>query len=331
MEALDPPKRILHIAQLGEAVGLGHVKRSMVAVNALKANKTLKVDFVQIGYRAELNQACEHQTADQVIAAKCKTAHYHLIVMDVTQTGMGRSLSVVLASQAKKGTKLVAIDSLPGLESSLDLLYAPSFFAPRQVSRVAKNIDTVYGWDCYLLDVRKSPDLVEPCPGNVLVLTGGSDVHKLGQTWPTIIDKKLGSIANIHWIVGPFSKSPDIPSNPRLTWHEYTGLDSLSDQMQRAEVAITLYGVGFFELLAYGVPTVVYSPYGDKDKPELKEIERIGLSEVAWSAEQAVCKLAALHTDETRRAALRHQMSTLGMKYKAERFVLEVEKILHSE
>ena len=303
----------------------------MVAVNALRDNTTALVDFVQIGHtlgRAQATEPCEYQTADEVINAKCKHAFHHLIVMDVTQSGMGSDLKAVLKSQAKKGTKLVAIDSLPGLENSLDLLYAPSFFAPHQTSRIIERVNIVYGWDCYLLDVCESPDFVKPHPGSVLVMTGGSDVHELGQKWPAMIDKELASNIHIHWVTGPFSAKPEIPRNPRLGWHEHTGMASLGELFRRAEFALTLYGVGFFELLASGVPTVVYSPYGERDKSELEEIERMGLSEVAWSAEQAVQSLAAITTDEKRKEAIQKKIRGLNMTYRAGRFVAELKKLL---
>jgi UDP-N-acetylglucosamine:LPS N-acetylglucosamine transferase len=62
--------------------------------------------------------------------------------------------------------------------------------------------------------------------------------------------------------------------------------------------------VSFFELLQLGVPTVVFSPYGEKDDPELQEIEQEGLAIVARDEKDATQKLTALMNNEELAAQL---------------------------
>ena len=79
------------------------------------------------------------------------------------------------------------------------------------------------------------------------------------------------------------------------------GLDEL---MVSANYAITVFGVGFFELLHYGVPTVVFSPYGSKDDEELAGIAREGIARVATNEVAAVAELKALIVDNTLASSL---------------------------
>jgi spore coat polysaccharide biosynthesis predicted glycosyltransferase SpsG len=90
----------------------------------------------------------------------------------------------------------------------------------------------------------------------------------------------------------------------------------LDHLMAEANYAVTVYGVSFFELLYYGVPTVVFSPYGDKDSAELAAIAKEGIALVAKDEVDAVGKLKALMADNKLAASLsqhaRQKTSALG-------------------
>jgi UDP-N-acetylglucosamine:LPS N-acetylglucosamine transferase len=64
--------------------------------------------------------------------------------------------------------------------------------------------------------------------------------------------------------------------------------------MACANYAVTVYGVSFFELLKLGVPTVVFSPYGQRDNRELQEIERQEVALVARDEVDATETLVSL-------------------------------------
>jgi UDP-N-acetylglucosamine:LPS N-acetylglucosamine transferase len=80
--------------------------------------------------------------------------------------------------------------------------------------------------------------------------------------------------------------------------------NGLQHLMSTTNYAVTVYGVSFFELLQLGVPTVVFSPYGEKDDQELKEIEQEGLALVAKDEKDATQKLIALMKNEELAARL---------------------------
>jgi len=68
--------------------------------------------------------------------------------------------------------------------------------------------------------------------------------------------------------------------------------------MGNANYAITVYGVSFYELLYYGVPTIVFSPYGNKDNSELEVIAEMGIALVADDEHDAIKKLMVLMENE---------------------------------
>jgi spore coat polysaccharide biosynthesis predicted glycosyltransferase SpsG len=67
--------------------------------------------------------------------------------------------------------------------------------------------------------------------------------------------------------------------------------------MAQASYALTVYGVSCFELLQYGIPTVVFSPYGDKDRAELERLKEQGVAVVAVDEYLAVTALRELMSD----------------------------------
>lgn len=80
--------------------------------------------------------------------------------------------------------------------------------------------------------------------------------------------------------------------------------NGLQTLMSTTNYAVTVYGVSFFELLQLGVPTVVFSPYGERDDPELQEIEQEELAIVAKDEKDATQKLIALMNNEELAAQL---------------------------
>ncbi len=92
-----------------------------------------------------------------------------------------------------------------------------------------------------------------------------------------------------------------------------SGLDNF---IVNANYAVTVYGVSFYELLYYGVPTVVFSPYGNKDNTDLKAIVEMDVALVATDEHDAITTLIALMEDNQLATSLslksKHQMSVKG-------------------
>ena len=99
--------------------------------------------------------------------------------------------------------------------------------------------------------------------------------------------------------------------------------------MVKVNYAITVYGVSFFELLYYGIPTVVFSPYGEKDANELSAIFREEVAMVAKNSDDAVLKLKELMANDVLAKQLSQRsklkLSVLGGK----KFVQAVSDLLY--
>ena len=116
----------------------------------------------------------------------------------------------------------------------------------------------------------------------------------MGQTLPKKLDTNLKFNSEINWVVGPFSKHPKTPNNPINTWKIHQSPKSLDDLFLNCNYSITIFGVSFFEMLYYGVPTVVFSPYGNKDSKELAQIKKLGIALVAKDEDDAIVKINEL-------------------------------------
>ena len=63
--------------------------------------------------------------------------------------------------------------------------------------------------------------------------------------------------------------------------------------------ALTVFGVSFFETIQYGIPTVVFSPYGNKDNEELNSLKSEGVASVALSIKAAISNLNEIIINES--------------------------------
>ena len=132
----------------------------------------------------------------------------------------------------------------------------------------------------------------------VLILTGGSDVSKLGKTLPAQLDEVLGKDAEVHWVRGPFSRAPNLPNNCRLNWTIHNAPEQLDELIVQSDYVMTVFGVSFFEVLQYGIPTVVFSPYGIKDNKELDALSKEGVAIVEANSGRAINSLIELMNND---------------------------------
>jgi len=68
-------------------------------------------------------------------------------------------------------------------------------------------------------------------------------------------------------------------------------LEALFD---RARLVVSVFGISTIEALRAGLPTVVYSPYGDRDKEQLQSLEQAGVAEVAWQTDDIADRITRL-------------------------------------
>lgn len=289
---------ILVACHAGPGVGLGHLTRSLRVASALRTGLRVDVELLIHGpvFAHDGLQPFHHRFVATHEAMAAALDGPDIVLLDLMPGREPGNLAELLARRRRCGRRTVAIDGLLQHRSALDLIFLPSFrFTPP--ADLSDGAIILFGWDCLLLD---APRQVAPWMANaaverrVLVLTGGSDASGLGLTWPALLDADLPADTRLDWVTGPFAPPPCWPGQPRLSAIEHRSPSGLASLMQASRYATTVFGVSFFELLSHGIPTVVFSPYGDKDAAALAGLAEAKVALVARDARDATTMLAAL-------------------------------------
>lgn len=323
---------VLIVCHAGSGVGLGHLTRSLVIGKALQkkfdANVRCLIQSEPIK-RRDLDVfkydflSPEQDIADAIEAIK----PLDLILLDLQPQRVPSSLRPAIKSLRAEGVKVLAIDGLREYKEDLDLVFVPSYRLGA-ADEEESGAPVVFGWDCYLLD--EMCETTKWTPGNqVLALTGGSDATQLGLSWPSLLNQELPVRTILDWVTGPFSFMPIIPEPARIKINEHVAPEGLNRLMRQANYAVTVFGVSFFELLSLGVPTVVFSPYGDKDSVELKGIAEAGVALVARDEKDATKQLVRLMADETLARRLSEKSNELLCVSGTVRLCSEISKLMH--
>jgi spore coat polysaccharide biosynthesis predicted glycosyltransferase SpsG len=307
--------RCLIVCQAGQAIGLGHLTRALTAAKALRHEIGGVVDLLVhgavvdrdrlAGLRHEIVPAEADLTA--AVRRSIQGIDPRVVLFDLAPRHVPPTLASLIDEIRRDGRRVVGIDDMIEHRQRLDLLFIPAFRA--NVAPVQQGAAPVLvGWDCLLVDVaqRSTPWT----RGNrVLVLSGGSDAAGLGRTLPALLDSALEARAEIHWVVGPYAAPPALPEAPpgRIVAHHAP--TDLRDLISSANYALTVFGVSFFELLRHGVPTVVFSPYGKRDEPEMAALASDSVAVVARDENDAVEQLRHLMADDAWSAQLSRQAS----------------------
>ena len=295
---------ILMVCHAGSGLGLGHLTRSIVVAKALQDQFNASIQFLIQGemfVKNDLEQFNNQfisleQSVASLIQAINKIDQLDMVIFDLYPGHVPRDMEALLVNLRASGCKTIAIDGLVEYRSVLDLIFIPSFQFKPPVNLV-NGAPIIFGWDCFLLDVQDTK--IEWEKGQkVLALTGGSDTTELGKTWPTLLDQVLSEGTELHWVTGPFAQSPYLPDLPHISIHNHEAPDGLGSLMKASNYAVTVFGVSFFELLYYGVPTVVFSPYNGKDNSQLDAIAEAEVALVAKNEIEAADMLVDLMNNE---------------------------------
>jgi spore coat polysaccharide biosynthesis predicted glycosyltransferase SpsG len=298
------PLNILIVCHAGREAGLGHLTRTLVVARALKKEISAEVKILIQGDKVSIDSLDEFDhrflSGDESLGGAIylwsKQLKFSISVFDLYSMHMPADIDSIFLNLKNSGSKLIAIDSLVDHSQIFDLIFMPSFsYRPPKNSTCIEKF--VYGWDCFLFEAMEN-QIVRRSGRNLLVLTGGSDVTDLGKYWPQELNKRLPLDCVLNWVTGPFAKAPLWPENTRIRMHNHRSPSGLGDLIATADYAITVYGVSFYELLSCGVPTVVFSPYGNKDCPDLNAISDLEIALVAKDAHDAITKLEILWEDK---------------------------------
>jgi spore coat polysaccharide biosynthesis predicted glycosyltransferase SpsG len=221
---------------------------------------------------------------------------YEVLVFDLYPKFNLLELQNLLIKLKKRKIYLVSIDALVEYHKILDLVWIPSINFIREKKFDDKH-KIISGWDSFLIQKRLKQKSWMP-GSKVLILSGAGDVSGIGETLPQELEDRLARNTEIHWVKGPFSRHPNIPKRNQLSWNIHNAPDQLDELIIQSNYVISVFGVSFFEVLQYGIPTVVFSPYGDKNNSELNILFKEGVSKVELNPKNAVNGLVDLMEDE---------------------------------
>jgi spore coat polysaccharide biosynthesis predicted glycosyltransferase SpsG len=300
----------LMVCHAGEGIGLGHLSRCLVAAQALRQQLGVPVDFLIQGdplQRQDLAQFAHafipaSQALGAAILERVRALQPRVLLLDLHPQRLPVDLGLVLERLRALCVRVVAIDGLLSWREQLDLVFLPSLRCDDPQAE-GPGAPVVFGLDCLLIGPARRSELWQP-GSQVLVLTGGADATGLGAAWPALLDAELPARTQVHWVQGPYARAPSLASCHRLSWTLHQAPAGLHTHMACASYALTVYGVSFFELLKWGVPTVVFSPYGSKDQADLQRIQATGLALVADDERDALVKMRRLMTDPALALAL---------------------------
>jgi spore coat polysaccharide biosynthesis predicted glycosyltransferase SpsG len=321
---------IIAICNAGNDIGLGHVKRLESAVKTLKANfnincaKLLILTDKKIPVRIDIEYEYKSYNYNLSLIDTPQTA-YNLIIFDLSEKCLPNTIQDSLKIYKNKNKIIVAIECLSSYIKYIDLFYVPSFiYNNLENTELCRKL--IYGWDCYLLNNSIKNKKWKP-GNNVIVLTGGADVTKLGNRWPKLLDENLGGNTELKWVTGPYSENPDIPINNKINFREIRSPQNIHKIISWANYALCLFGVSFFEVIKQGIPTVVISAKNE-NKNELNEIRNKKVAIVGKSELDAVIKLKNLMSDKGLASLLSNNSTKITSNCDGSRLVNELSKII---
>lgn len=296
--------KILLVCYVSSKIGLGHLSRLLALAQNLKKDKKAVPEFLIFGdliKKNELDSFIVHNFSfendfTQTIQGLLEDNNFKAIVIDIYQNHNISNLQNLLIQLKKQNIFLISIDSLIEYSDILDLIWIPSFnFDTTKYSNCKSLLRS--GWDSYLIQKRLNNKKWKPGL-KILVLTGGSDISNLGKILPAEIDQILEKNSEVHWVKGPLSDNPILPEKCKLKWVLHDAPQQLDELIIDSNYVLAVFGVSFFEVLQYGIPTVVFSPYDNKDDTDLVALSKENVALVAYNLKSAIKKLLKLMIDE---------------------------------
>lgn len=295
---------VLLICHVSSEIGMGHLSRLIALAETLRKNNKVIPEFLIFGdcvRKDDLTKYKVHSFSIEddfigILDEVLINNKYSALIFDLYLNHNIENLNELFKQIKQRHVRLIGIDALLEHCNILDLIWIPAFNFDFSGHSDCKSL-LKSGWDSLL--IQKRLEHTDWSPGSkVLILTGGSDVSKLGETLPAQLDTVLDKDTDLHWVRGPFSDAPILPNKCRLNWTIHNAPQKLDELIVQSDYVMTVFGVSFFEVLQYGIPTVVFSPYGVKDNKELDALSKEGVAIVEANASSAVNSLVKLMTEE---------------------------------
>ena len=294
---------ILLVTAVGPDIGLGHLRRILVAAKALQDRESAAVQLLILGApwrHPDLvllpHYFCTEQAFVDALRSMISSKKFFALVLDLPHRYLSDEACQFLDVLRRDHVRLVSIDfSLP--PQACDLNWVPSFFmAPSQRTEMKNR----FGWDTLLLPQTQPRSLWKP-NSRLLVLAGGSDPFDWASHLAPDLDRTLPKETQIIWVQGPFAAPPTLPDEPRLAWDVYCNPENLENLMRTCSYGLVLYGVSFFECLHEGLACVVVT--SNVNLEERLSLEAANVACVIKNHRLAAREVQALIQNETRSRA----------------------------
>jgi len=292
--------RVLLVCHVSSKIGIGHLSRLLALAQELRKTNYIKAEFLIFGDVFKKDELSGFDVYSRSIESDFTVAveemlqinDFDALIFDLYPKHNINNPDEFFMRLKQRDICLVGIDSLLEHCNIFDLLWIPSFnFDCGNYNECSSLLRS--GWDSFLIQ-KRLPHKDWIGGSKVLVLTGGSDVSGLGEILPAELDGLLDKDVEVHWVRGPFSTAPYLPKICRLTWVVHDAPERLDELIVQSNYVLTVFGVSFFEVLQYGIPTVVFSPYSLKDNDELLALSKEGVAMVAGGCKDPVESLAEL-------------------------------------
>jgi len=295
--------KILLVCYISRKIGLGHLSRLLALAQTLKKDKKIIPEFLIFGdliKKDEIESFVVYnfpieEDFSQTIKSLLQNNNFRAIVIDIYHSHNLSNLHNLFIQLKQQKILIISIDTLLEHYDILDLIWIPSFNFDISKYNHCKSI-LRSGWDTYLIQKRLNHKKWRP-GSKILVLTGGSDVLNLGKTLPIQLDSILDKNSEVHWVKGPLSDDPKLPEKQKLKWIFHSAPQQLDEIIVQSNYVLTVFGVTFFEVLQYGIPTVVFSPYDKKDDKDLKALSNEDVAIVSNNSRSAIKELSNLMAD----------------------------------
>lgn len=234
----------------------------------------------------------------RLLTTLIKEKQIDAVVLDFHKSADDANLISFLQTARIMKIKLISVDSLLQYRHYLDHIWLPSVYF--DLSKIGYDNDLCgvsFGWDHFLL--HRNKESINWQPGKeILVLTGGSDVLDLASWLPTALDNKLPAQSVVNWVRGPYSRSPELPLNTKLIWKIHNSPETMDELICSSNYVLTLFGVSFFEVAQYGIPSVVVPLYPNENKTELDIIRNEKVAIVSMTPSDSIDALMLLMDDD---------------------------------
>ncbi len=324
--------KIILFTQADSNAGLGHLRRMTVAAKQLQDHLAASVRIVIIGEKQPLDWLDilphEWRTAGapaDVFTELCEeTPSAMLLDFQV----LGEGLLTAVEQMRGKGTKFIAVDAITD-KDCFDGYYVPCFYVADH-HKMALKERLACGWGSYLLHPHDQESDHVITGNRLIVLTGGGDFYGLGQQWPIMLDAALPQDVTITWVQGPYAQPPDLTGvSAERQFTVKKAPSDLPGLITQHSLALSVYGISFFECLQAELPTVVYVPENRAGTSEIKMLQAEKVCIQACDAGDCVTMLADLVEADTVKTRLATACSDIWRKWDEEPPLITLLKYLN--